>query len=232
MSEEESHVVEQDAADADREEIYIPIFMDLCDLTTDIINLFITRKIKLECKENRIHSGTYGDRVQKIIKSTQIFGLGKYDMNDFNKKLSFLSSNIINYPPIFYVKLSDLIKKYNVTQNNKKMDDDLKKNINILIKYLNDKYYPIKNSSKETYYETSTQTSGYYGDDVDSTTEVSKDTKLIEILYGDYMNRLKKNILSSTSGGKPLQKKEKNTKRNRTKRKNAQKKNTKKRSRK
>lgn len=197
-----------------QEEVYVPIFIELCDLTTNIIKIFTDDNIIIECNPKYIENGYY-TIIKNLITDKKILNLDKYDINDSTKQIKthFWQS----YPPIFYVKLSKLIQNLNVTQNNHTMNDNTTNYIVNLVKKLQH-YYTEQKNNKRTYNVSSQETSGYYGDSAQVTSTLSKDEYLTKY-WSDNIQ----------SGGTPSRKrKSKKTKR----RKNTQKKNTKKRYRK
>jgi hypothetical protein len=204
------------------EEVFIPIFMDLCDLTTYIINKFLNKQIELKCKINEIPTLAYRIVKQKIIALIAFLTFDKYDSS--GNKLWF------KYPRIFYVKLSDLVNKYNSAKNvDAIMNDELKTHISNLINFMNKNYYSLINSSETTFKETVVSYSPYYNNDsITEEYEVKKNEMIARVLNGSEMKSLIFNITNSKFGGKPSQKKIKTIKRTRTKRKRRQKKNTKK----
>jgi hypothetical protein len=199
------------------EEVYIPIFMDLCDLTTNIINKFINKQIQLDCTANQILGNTRTTYNYKTINYSVFLLIPKYD--DSSNKLGWTS-----YPRIFYVKLSDLLKKYNTEKNDDViMNDELNSHIKNLINFMNGKYYYYINSSKKTFNVTIRETSGYYGDSADSTISVTKNDMIIDNLTSPEMITLLKNINEYKNGGKPSRKRKPRTKRKRTQKKNTKK---------
>jgi hypothetical protein len=186
---------------AEEVSIYIPIFMDLCDLTTNIINKFINTPIALACTANQIVGNTRTTYNYKTINYSVFLLINKYD--DSCNKLGYMS-----YPRIFYVKLSDLLKKYGTTKNDDViMNDELKSHIKYLIDFMNKKYYYYINSSEKTFNVTTSETSGYYGDSADFTSSVTKNDMIIDNLTSETMRTLLQNITEYKNGGNPSQKK-------------------------
>lgn len=191
--------------------------MDLCDLTTNIINKFINKQIQLDCTANQILGNTRTTYNYKTINYSVFLLIPKYD--DSSNKLGWTS-----YPRIFYVKLSDLLKKYNTEKNDDViMNDELNSHIKNLINFMNGKYYYYINSSKKTFNVTIRETSGYYGDSADSTISVTKNDMIIDNLTSPEMITLLKNINEYKNGGKPSRKRKPRTKRKRTQKKNTKK---------
>jgi hypothetical protein len=218
MSEEED-----DAEPIVQEEVYVPIFLELCYLTTKIINLFTGGNVNLTCEDSIVIKNMYFDITKQVIADKRILNLDKYDINDSTKQI--ITSWWKSYPPIFYVKLSNLMQNLSVVrQNNYRMNDSKRQTIAELVRNLNE-YYKIQKDNTPTYLVSSTETSGYYVDEAPVTTEVKKEDYIAKYWRDNIWTKIKE----FQSGGNPSRKrKPKKTKR----RKNTQKKNTKKRSRK
>ena len=204
-----------------QEEVYVPIFLELCYLTTKIINLFTGGNVNLTCKDPIVIKNMYFNITKQVITDKRILNLDKYDSTKQIIKSRFWES----YPPIFYVKLSNLMQNLSVVrQNNYRMNDSKRQTIAELVRKLNE-YYTIQKDDRTTYTVSSTETSGYYGDEAAVTTEVKKEDYIAKY----WMDNIRTKIEEFQTGGNPSRKrKPKKTKR----RKNTQKKNTKKRSRK
>lgn len=227
---------------SEEEEVYVPIFIDLCDLTTNIINRFTDEKIEITCKEEDI-TETNNKIKKQVITDPKILSssLEKYEIirkdnsHDMVIGPKLNPPNLFNKffksypPPIFYVNLKDLMKNLNLTRNEYMFPEKIKSMIQTLLSLMNGYYFDRKNPKKEYIRNTYTEYNDGNNTVRDSPAEHFENFWSIDILSLEYKIRNNVDLLGqSISGGKPSRKrKTKNTKRRKT-----QKKNTKKRSRK